>query len=76
MNMHNIIKSNDIKYNYYRQKFLETFGVPLKQFYHHLLAFDVVAFDEWLQVPSGVSTAQFLNDKYGTEAREMVEHLL
>ena len=74
--MHKHIKSNDIKYNHYKNQFLQTFKIPLKKFYHRLLGFEIIEFDEWLVVPEGVSTAQHIEENYGKEALKMVEHLL
>ena len=76
MNIHNLVKSNGIKYNYYRQKFLETFGISLKHFHHPILGFDLIEFDKWLDVPKNISCAQYIEAEFGREAREMVEHLL
>ena len=74
--MHNHIKSNDIKYRHYKQEFLKTFKIPLKEFYHRLLGFEIIEFDAWLKVPEGVSTADHIEKNYGIDAVKMVEHLL
>jgi hypothetical protein len=39
-------------------------------------SFDIVAFDRWLQVPDGTSTADYITKNYGTRAAALVKFLL
>jgi len=57
-------------------RFKRIFGRSLQDFYVYPLGFDIVAFDEWLEVPDGESTSGFLVEHYGKEADEMVRLLL
>ena len=74
--MHKHIRSNDIKYNHYKNQFLQTFKIPLKKFHHRLLGFEIIEFDAWLKVPDGTSTADHIKKNFGEDALRMVEHLL
>lgn len=56
--------------------FLAVFGKPLADFYDGIFGFDVVRFDEWLEVPDGTSTKDFIHTKHGQEAVELIERLL
>jgi hypothetical protein len=59
-----------------RTKFSNIFGINLGQFFTLILGFDIVTFDKFLQVPDGISTKQYITDKYGGEAVKVVEGLL
>lgn len=58
------------------RRFVAIFGKPLKHFYRFDSGFDVVEFDKFLGVPDGVSTREFLADRYGDEAVRLIEKLI
>ena len=57
-------------------EFQQHFGVPLQQFFDNVYGFDVVAFDVWLGVPDGTSTANHITAEYGAEATALCFKLL
>ena len=57
--------------------FSKAFERPLRDFWtDNIFGFDVVKFDEWLQVPKDMSTSDFIDKHYGKGSRELVEKLL
>ena len=62
--------------NTYRSTLYTTFGVQLGKFYRPIYGFDIIAFDEWLGVPDGVSTADYVAKEYGADAVVLVKALL
>lgn len=58
------------------RRFKRIFGVGMWQFMDLLTGFDVVKFDDWLETPDGLSTADHLAKKYGKEARDLVKALI
>ena len=58
------------------QEFKKIFGVQFAGFWNSFFGFDVVKFDAWLEVPDGVSTSDFITQKYGAEACALVRSLL
>jgi len=64
------------------EKFKQIFGVSIKNFFNEKFAligiidFDIIAFDEWLKVPDGTSTRDFIIQKYSKEAAEFIKSLL
>jgi len=57
------------------QQFKRIFGRNLHAFWD-FTGFDVVAFDEALEVPEGVSCAEYIRTNYGTEAEALIRTLL
>ena len=74
--MVNLIVHNKALLRENRDVFFRTFEVPLTRFMHPLLGFDVVAFDDWLGTPDGISTSDHILAKYGEPARELVFKLI
>lgn len=70
--MYNPVQRNQLLLRNNRDKFRQVFGVTLQSYMHPLLGFDIVAFDRFLKVPDGTSTANFITEKYGKDACEMV----
>lgn len=58
------------------RKFRHIFGIGMWQFQDLLMGFDILKFDDWLKTPDGISTADYLTEKYGTEARDLVKRLI
>jgi hypothetical protein len=57
-------------------KFKEFFGRSLMQFVDPVFnSFDIIAFDKWLMTPDGISTKDFLTQKYGEDASKFIEHI-
>lgn len=53
--------------------FFSYFGVPIKQFLCPITnTLDVIKFDEFLKVPKGISTRQFIEQRYGLAAVNFV----
>lgn len=59
----------------YGPEFKTIFGIQVTHF-ANVLGFDVIKFDEWLGTPDGISTADYLTQRYGDRARQLVESLL
>ena len=53
--------------------FKRIFNVNVSKFFNVIYGFDVVAFDEFLKVPVGVSTSDFIKEKYGKDAVKMIK---
>lgn len=56
--------------------FRRLFGTSLWHYLDLLTGFDIVRFDDWLKTPDGTSTADFLKQKYGNEAYNLVKRLI
>ena len=63
--------------------FSKTFGVPLNGFISgtmlavdQVYALDVISFDEWLKTPEGISMKDYILQKYGKTALELVLKLM
>ncbi len=63
-----IIQHNMDILNENRAEFQRRFDIPLTRFMHPILGFDVVSFDKWLCTPDGVSTHDYLIEKYDSSA--------
>lgn len=57
-------------------EFRLTFGVVLHKFMSPITGFDIVRFDEFLRTPDGISTRDYINQKYGNKAVELIERLI
>lgn len=57
-------------------QFKRIFGVPLKDFMDILTGFDVVKFDQYLKTPDGTSTKNYITQKYGETATNLVMSLI
>lgn len=59
-----------------QREFIDHFKITMVTFINApLYDFDVVKFDDWLQVPDGTSTKEFIKGKYGEEAVQLVVDL-
>lgn len=76
MSIESIVKRNRDNFKRYRTQFLHTFKIPLKPYMNNLFGFDIMAFDEWLGTPDGVSTAEYITERYGSDACKMIEDML
>jgi len=65
-----------------RYVFRKTFGKDIRDFFRPTLLaigmidFDIIAFDEWLKVPDGISTRDFLIKNYSQETADFIKGLL
>ncbi len=59
-----------------KQGFFKLFQVKLDDYFTIYLGFDIVTFDEWLQTTDGISTREFIKEKYGDDAELLVCKLL
>jgi hypothetical protein len=41
-----------------------------------MIDFDIIAFDEWLKVPDGISTRDFLIKNYSQETADFIQGLI
>ena len=64
------------KYDNNYLKFQSIFNIPLKNYWDKLFAFDVIGFDKFLETPDGVSTHDWILQKYGQNAVNLVLDLL
>ena len=60
----------------YGAEFQQVCGVPLHRFMHPLFGFGVVAFDEWLGTPDGISTHDYLLKTKGQAAVTLIYNLI
>ena len=60
----------------YHRPFRREFNVTIQRFWDIQTGFDIVKFDEWLKVPDGVSTREFIFQKFGSNAVLLVETLI
>lgn len=69
-------------YHEYKYDFEEIFKLPLKNFLnlenpvHLFTGFDIVAFDIIIKTPDGKSTKEFVQEKYGWRAIEIISQLI
>jgi len=40
-----------------------------------IIYFDIIKFDKWLRTPDGISTKDYLTQKYGAKASKFVERI-
>ena len=66
-----------------KEKFKQIFKEDLDKFIDYIFwqcnrrkSIDVVYFDQWLQTPKGISTNQYVKEKYGDEAVELINSLI
>lgn len=52
------------------------FNVPLHRFWHPILGFDIVKFNDWLSVPDNISIRDYLTDKYSKEVSDFIAELV
>ncbi len=74
--MYQFMHDNNQKRLLYAGLFSRTFGISIGKFWNIITGFDVIAFDEWLQTPDGTSTSDYLDQKYGEDARKLIEFLI
>jgi len=71
------IQKNTALLTAHRDSFYRTFNRRLESFFHPLLGFDVILFDErFIKPQDGESTAQAVERIYGQDALELVYKLL
>ena len=76
MSLPDIMKKNRDKLFKYGQSFQRTFHTPLNNFIDPVLGFDIVKFNEWLNIPDGFSTKDFLSKEYSENVCKMIEGLI
>ena len=57
-------------------EFKRTFNRPLKDFWSVYLGFDLIAFDDWLGTPYGMSMREHLQTQYSGSAATLIERLI
>jgi hypothetical protein len=70
------MKNKIREFKNYTPEFQKYFHLSLHKFIHPLYGFDIVTFDAAIKTPDGKSTSEFIIDKYGKEAHELVEKLI
>jgi hypothetical protein len=76
MHCGNPFLDNKKKADQFHAQFYDTFGVSIGHFMDMMLGFDIVAFDKHLGTPDGTSTKDFITEKYGDEATQLIEDLI
>jgi hypothetical protein len=76
MTLREIVLHNKKLVHDHEATFQATFGVSLSSFWELVTGFDIVKFDKWLETPDGVSTHDYLLQKYDQNALTLVEDLL
>ena len=74
--MNQLMQKNRDKLFKNGKQFQRVFGVPLNNYIDPITGFDIVKFDEFLKTPDNVSTADFLEGKFGVEAKNLIESLI
>ena len=72
----NPFMNNREKEMLYSEKFEQTFKVSFRRFFNYVTGFDVIAFDDYLETPDGVSTKEVIEVRYGSEAAQLVENII
>ncbi len=67
---------NKEKVERYRKQFHKVFGLQLYSYLNIITGFDIIKFDKHLCVPGGISTREYINQKYGEDAVRLIEMLL
>jgi len=60
----------------HNRDFLRIFNMSLSSFFSPIVGFDVIGFDDYLQVPDGTSTAEYVLENYGQEALDLLSNLI
>jgi hypothetical protein len=76
MHRGNPILDNKKKIEKFRAQFFETFGISVMCFMDLVCGFNIVVFDEYLGTPDGISTKDFIAEKFGADAANLIEDLL
>lgn len=66
-------REQEIKYG---REFKKHFARSLHAFMDYITGFDVIAFDEFLKTPDGISTHDWIIKEYGQDACDLIEKLL
>jgi len=74
--VHEVALKNKKREIDYGKEFNRTFGISLHGFVDILTGFDIVKFGEWLEVPDGISTKDFVEEKYGDKGVKIIEALI
>jgi hypothetical protein len=69
------MKKNRDKLFGHGKEFQQIFSIGLNKFLDPITGFDVIKFDEWLKVPDGTSTKDYLTKKYGVRSAALVMEL-
>ena len=61
----------------YSGSFQSVFGVSLREFWSILTGFDIIKFDEeFMKTPDGISTEEFVRQKYGELGVSIIKGLI
>ena len=61
----------------YDKAFYRIFHEHVTKFWENMIgSFDIVRFDDWLNTPDDISTSDYLEEKFGGEAKALIEKLL
>lgn len=67
---------NKAKADKYHKIFRQTFGVQLMNYFSFITGFDIIKFDEkFLKTPDGISMGEYIREKYGEEAVDLIKNL-
>ena len=70
------VKINKQKLSDNRKKFNTIFNRKLVAYMHPIFGFDIIQFNNDIQVPDGQSCKDFVKEKYGDNAVQLLERLL
>lgn len=59
-----------------KDQFFKTFQKSLFDFWHPIFGFNAVKFDDWLCVPDGTSTNDFVTKKFGPMTKKLINELI
>ena len=59
-----------------QKPFISCFQTSLSKFWDPLNGFDVIKFDDWLKVPKGTSTHDFVLTNYGQSGVDIIMALI
>ncbi len=63
-------------YDKFQAEFFRVFHIPLQRYWSNLLGFDIIAFDDFLHTPTGLSLKERVERQYGEEALHLIEAIL
>ncbi len=74
--MRQIIMKNKKLYHENHSEFLRTFGRPLTNYWDMIFGFYIIQFDADIWCPKGVSLKDYLSEKFGEKASDLIYRLI
>jgi hypothetical protein len=75
MNLSELVSKNRGVYTLYSNQFNRVFGVQLKEFWHNIMGFDLLAFDDWLNAGDR-SIKDAVEEQFGDEGVTLIAKII